>query len=43
MDLKNIMLSKISQTKQTQQLYDFGHMQNIKLKATNEQARKTNY
>ena len=37
MDLGNIMLSEISQAERVK-----NHMWNIKLKATNEQARKTN-
>ena len=38
-NLKNIMVSEISQT--GKEPYDFTHMWDIKLKATNEQTRKT--
>lgn len=39
MDLENIMLNEISQ--KNQEPYDFAHVWDIKLKATNEKTRKT--
>ena len=40
-NFENITLREISQ-KKLRILYDFAHMWDIKLKATNEQTRKTN-
>lgn len=40
MDLKNIMLGKISQPVRAKN-HDFTHMWDIQLKPTNEQIRKT--
>ena len=41
MNVENIMLSKISET-ESQESYDFTHMWDIQLEATNEQTRQIN-